>query len=128
RSPDAQDFRTRQWLVQDQVLPEPFTLDSDSTVSDPAYIPLNQNLNNSLSNVRQFSAFEAYPDSGAFDQGQVHLDSRLVGHSVWNTRWMLILPGTSLLGDPNDGLDLFVQQVKDIKLVIQTYSYSGGRR
>jgi len=66
------------------------------------------------------------------------LDTRLIGRSVWNSRWLLIIPGLTFLSDPDEGLDSFIhgQQipgsderdkngVKDIKLFFQTYALSG---
>ena len=57
--------------------------------------------------------------------------------SVWNTDWVLIIPGRSLLADPDEGLNRFIHGalqpdgtrdghgVTDIRLYFQTYSYSG---
>ena len=53
-------------------------------------------------------------------------DTRLVGRSIWNTRWVLIIPGATLHADPEVGLDRFVDQVTDIKLIFDTYGQSGG--
>ena len=53
-------------------------------------------------------------------------DSRLIGRSVWNTQWLLIIPGGTLLADPEAGLDEFVDNVTDIKLFFQTHAYSGN--
>jgi hypothetical protein len=67
-------------------------------------------------------------------------DSRLVGRSVWNTRWLLIIPGRSLLADPDEGLERFIHGpeviggngdrtengISDIKLFFHTYAYSGN--
>jgi hypothetical protein len=50
----------------------------------------------------------------------------LIGRSVWNNRWKLVIPGTALLNNPDDGLDRFIQGVKDIKLHVVSYSYSGN--
>jgi len=55
----------------------------------------------------------------------VTTDSRQIGRSVWNTQWMLIIPGGTLLADPKAGLQDFVNSVSDIKIFFQTYSYSG---
>jgi len=52
--------------------------------------------------------------------------SRLVGRSVWNTRWLLIIPGGTFHYDSNHGLDTFIENVKDIKLFFQTYAISGN--
>jgi hypothetical protein len=39
---------------------------------------------------------------------------------------MLIIPGGTLLNDPQAGLDAFINSVSDIKLFFQTYAYSGN--
>jgi hypothetical protein len=49
-----------------------------------------------------------------------------VGRSVWNTGWTLIIPGRTLNTDPDEGLDRFIEQVSDIKLVFETYGFSGN--
>jgi hypothetical protein len=38
---------------------------------------------------------------------------------------VLIIPGGTLLNDPNAGLDALIATVDDIKLYFQTYSYAG---
>jgi hypothetical protein len=64
-------------------------------------------------------------------------DSRLIGRSVWNTRWLLIIPAGTLHTDRNEGLERFVNGalfngerdgngVSDIKLFFHTYAYSGN--
>jgi hypothetical protein len=49
-----------------------------------------------------------------------------VGRSVWNTQWMLVIPGGTLLNNKTQGLDSFINSVSDIKLFFQTYAYSGN--
>ena len=61
-----------------------------------------------------------------YNAAQTTPDSRLVGRSVWNTEWVLIIPGGTLLNDANAGLDTFINIVSDIKIYFQTYSYSGN--
>ena len=51
---------------------------------------------------------------------------RLIGRSVWNSKWKIIIPGYTLLDDPEEGLDRFIQTVNDIKIYFNTYSYSGN--
>ena len=76
---------------------------------------------------RKYSAFRAYHDgTSVVDMDELVGDTRLVGRSIWNTRWVLIIPGRMLNADPNVGLDRFIQQVSDIKLVFRTYGISGG--
>ena len=70
-------------------------------------------------------ATEAYSDGGYVVRSQF-TNSRLIGRSVWNTQWKLVIPGRELLANPQEGLDRFRQTVKDIKLHFVTYSYSGN--
>jgi hypothetical protein len=49
-----------------------------------------------------------------------------VGRSVWNTRWKIVIPGYTLLLDPQDGLNRFAASVTDIQLFLRTYSNSGN--
>ena len=74
---------------------------------------------------------------------------RLVGRSVWNTQWVLIIPNASLLSDSGNttaGIDTFIHGaplpgftqstsgldnrdrvgVRDIQILLQTYSVSGN--
>ena len=53
------------------------------------------------------------------------MDSQLSGRSAWNTQWLLIIPGASLLNDPQAGIQAFMTNVDDIQLNISTYGYSG---
>jgi hypothetical protein len=126
RAPSSSSLATREWRVVDQQLPVPFRLGA-STMSNPTYIPLNNSLSGTLENIRQFSSFKAYVDQGNTpDPTQVTTDSRLIGRSVWNTEWMLIIPGGTLLADPNQGLQAFINSVSDVKIFFQTYAYSGN--
>jgi len=60
------------------------------------------------------------------DYDELIYDSRLVGRSVWNTEWVMIIPGLMLNSDPDEGLDRFIDQVTDIQLIFQTYGFSGN--
>ena len=64
-------------------------------------------------------------DSGIYSEADLTNDNRLIGRSAWNTEWMLIIPGGTLLNNPEAGLDAFINTVSDIKVYFQTYSYSG---
>ena len=96
------------------------------------------NLDGPIGQIRQFGRFRAYHDDG-FELGDFTKDSRLVGRSVWNTKWLLIIPGGTFLNDPNSGLDTFIQgrlipgtQTRDgngntdIQFLFETYGYSGN--
>ena len=52
-------------------------------------------------------------------------DSRLIGRSVWNSDWLLIIPGAGLHADPTTGLSLLTETISDIKLNFMTYSHQG---
>lgn len=86
---------------------------------------MNDTLSDSMIAIRRFASFRAYHDAG-WNPDQMASDSRLIGRSVWNTDWMLIIPGGTFLNNPDDGLERFINSVSDIKLFFQTYSYPGN--
>ncbi len=124
-SPTANDFATREWRVIDQALPVPFAIGANR-LGQAAWIPVHDSLGGSFAEIRRFASFRAYHDSGGFNPNEVTSDSRLIGRSVWNTEWMLIIPGQTFLANADAGLDAFIASVEDIKLFFQTYSYSGN--
>ncbi len=125
RSPTGDGFATREWQVLDQKLPAPFEI-GDSDLKDSTFIPVNDSLSDELSAIRRVSDFRAYPYSGDFNPDQTTSDSRLIGRSVWNTQWMMIIPGSTLLFNKDVGLNTFINSVDDIKMFFQTYAYSGN--
>ena len=138
RSPSAYDFQTREWRVVDQCLPVPYPIGS-SDMNDPGWMPMFDSLSGTFSEIRRFSSLRAYHDSGDFNPSEAISNSRLIGRSVWNSQWMLVIPGGTLLFDPDDGLDTFIHGkvigpsgerdengVSDIKVFFQTYAYSGN--
>ncbi|MFT4640025.1 MAG: hypothetical protein ACI8T1_003350, partial [Verrucomicrobiales bacterium] len=50
----------------------------------------------------------------------------LIGRSVWNSQWKIVIPAYTLLNDEEEGLDRFVRSVKDIQIFLRTYSHSGN--
>lgn len=125
RSPAGNAFATREWRVADQVLPVPFQIGA-ADLDNPGYIPTNDNLSDSPGGIRRLSSFRAYHLGAGFDASQMSTDSRLIGRSVWNTRWLLIIPGGTLKADANEGLRLFINGVSDIQVFFRTYAYSGN--
>jgi hypothetical protein len=125
RSPSGNNLETREWRVVDQKIPVPFPIGS-SNLNDPTWIPMNDSLSDTFADIRRFSSFRAYHDSGTFDPAQTISDSRLIGRSVWNSDWMLIIPGGTFLFDSDEGLETFINTVSDIKIFYQTYAYSGN--
>lgn len=125
RAPSDGTLTTRTWRVVDQKIPVPFNLGFND-LNRASYIPANDSLSGNFAEMRRFSSFRAYHDSGQFRTGEISTDSRLIGRSVWNTEWLLIIPGGTLLNDPAAGLDAFINSVDDIKLHFQSYAYSGN--
>ncbi len=77
-------------------------------MDNPDWIPVMDSLREPLAQLRRFASLRAYHDRGQFDEAETHNNSRLVGRSVWNTRWLLIIPGRTLLADPDEGIERFV--------------------
>ena len=137
RSPDGDNFETREWRVVDQKLPAPFQIGA-SDLDNPDWIPANDSLSDTYADIRRMSSYRAYHDSGEYDPSEAVTDSRLVGRSVWNTRWKLIIPGGTLNWDSVEGLDRLIHGeadaqgirdgngITDILLHFQTYGFSGN--
>jgi hypothetical protein len=125
RLPQGRDLAVREWDIVDQRLPLPFPL-GPRELADPDFIPRIDGLMGQLAAERRFPDFRAYAGDPNYPPEETELDRRLIGRSVWNTRWLLIIPGASLLGDAKAGLDAFIEGVSDITLYLQTYAYSGG--
>jgi hypothetical protein len=125
RSPNGNNFELRMWRVIDQKIPLPYPI-SEADIRNPTFIPVMDSLSGNFVEIRKFSALRAYHDGGEFDPSEAVTDSRLIGRSVWNTEWMLVIPGGTLLSDPDAGLEAFAASVSDIKLLFQTYAYSGN--
>ena len=129
RISNAQNPTIRDWNVVQQRIPVPFVI-NDANLNDPNYIPSIDSLSGTFGDLQRFGDFRAY-DSTATDP--FVSDTRLVGRSVWNTRWLLIIPGASLNADPDTGLKNFIggwepddaDGVQDIQIQFQTYSHEG---
>ena len=118
--------RVRFWNIVDQEIPIPWPAQS-SSLEQSRFTPLIDTLNGRLGNPRRFASFRAYHDSGSsLNTSEMVFDSRLVGRSVWNTEWLLIIPGLTFNSDPDVGLDRFINQINDIRLVFQTYGHPGS--
>jgi hypothetical protein len=76
--------------------------------------------------IRKFAPMRAFDAASLTGLPGAPYDTRLVGRSVWNTRWVLIIPASSLSSSTTTALDTFIESVGDIKLLLETYSYSGN--
>lgn len=135
RMPDSPSLQTRSWNVVDQRIPIPFPV-SDQDLRNPNWLVSADSLDGAFAESQRFSAFRAFydnlsgPDYSTVNELEITRDTRLVGRSVWNTKWVLIIPGALLHADPNVGLDRFVGTaeapgVTDIKILFETYAQSG---
>ena len=136
RSPPLGDVSTvRTWTVDDVTIPLPFNLGA-SDFSTKKLWQSGDSLTEPLFGTRKHQAFRPvssaslfsnsiYTGSGGLQRSQ-YTNSRLIGRSVWNSKWKLVIPGHTLLDRPDEGLDRFIQTVKDVKLNFVTYSYSGN--
>ncbi len=128
----------RQWKVIDQILPVPYPLNTDE-LAQAGWTPLADALSGSFGDIRRYSAFRAYADTdGEIDDNELAMDTRLISRSVWNSQWLLVIPGAELLSDADQALDTFIEGqelpdgsgrdgngVRDIEIVFETYSYEG---
>ena len=136
RSPPLGDTSTiRTWDVDDVAIPTPYNIGASSFSEAPFYQAANS-LTEPLYAIRKHQAFRPVSSLQAFNtsiyggtgslQPSQYTNKRLIGRSVWNTQWKLVIPGKNLLADPNLGLARFINSVKDIHLYFVTYSYSGN--
>ena len=136
RSPPLGDTSTiRTWDVADVAIPLPFNI-GGSDFSTKQLWNSSDSLTEALFAVRKHQAFRPvatttafssslYTGSGSLQRSQF-TNNRLIGRSAWNSQWKVVIPGRTLLNDPKEGLDRFIQSVKDVKLHFITYSYSGN--
>ncbi|MBN2327476.1 MAG: hypothetical protein JXR73_10005 [Candidatus Omnitrophica bacterium] len=131
---------TREWNVVDQILPLPNSLkESEFAQRMNNWLPINQLKDVLLKpKTRKYASISAMHDMGGAgslvpNANEFTGNTFLVGRSVWNTRWVLIIPGRYLLpGDPEEGIRRFIEGaggqggVTDIRLAFQTYQYASA--
>lgn len=136
RSPPLGDTsNVRTWNIADIAVPLPFNI-GGTGFSTQAIWQSTQSLSEPLFSERKHPAFRPVDGSAVFRnsvlsgvgslQRSQYTSSRLIGRSVWNSKWKIVIPGNTLLNDPNEGLDRFIRTVSDIRVLYQTYSYSGN--
>ena len=136
RSPPLGDANgIRSWSVEDVAIPMPFNIggsdfssknlwQASDSLSEPLFTVRKHQSFRPVSNPALFSP-SLYGSSGSLLRSQF-TNNRLVGRSAWNSQWKLVIPGYTLLANPNEGIDRFIQSVSDIQLHFVTYSYSGN--
>lgn len=117
----------RSWSVKDQAMPLPFNL-GQSDFSDTQFFTPEGTVNEQLWITRKHQAFRAISDPSFLysTMPEEFTNTRLVGRSVWNSQWKIVIPAYTLLNDEQDGLDRFARTVKDIQVFFRTYSNSGN--
>lgn len=129
RSALGRTMEKREFKVTDQAIPVPFPI-GRSELQQRDWSPMLSGDGDSFADVRRFSRFRAYGVPGTYgdelDDRHQQTSSRLISRSVWNTRWVLIIPGQPLHRRASDGISQFIDKVDDINLTLETYSYSGN--
>jgi hypothetical protein len=117
----------RSWTIKDQAIPLPKNLGAN-LFSDSQFFTPSGSLNEAMWIPRKHGAFRAVDDPAYFYSSvpAEFTNSRLIGRSVWNTQWKIVIPAYSLLNDEQSGLDRFAKSVKDIQLFLRSYSNSGN--
>ncbi len=128
--------------VVDQVIPVPYAIGS-TALDDIDYTALAAGytgVTEPSAKIRRIPSFRAM--TGSADDAD-RANTRLIGRSAWNTRWLLIIPAGQLLGgnaesrsraldifingaDTNNDGVLEISPVTDIELGLKTYSHAGN--
>ena len=127
-APPLGDTNTvRTWIVQDQALPLPFNLGA-TAFNSTQFFDANGTLTEQPWILRKHQAFRPVADATMFygSVPQEFTNTRLIGRSVWNSRWKIVIPAYTLLNDEQTGLNRFAASVRDIQLFLRTYSHSGN--
>ena len=127
-APPLGDTNTlRSWTVHDQALPLPYNLGA-SAFNTTNFFNANGTLSEQPWIQRKHQAFRPVSDPAFFYSSipAEYTNTRLIGRSVWNTQWKIVIPAYSLLSDEQEGLNRFIASVKDIQLFLRTYSNSGN--
>jgi hypothetical protein len=127
-APPLGDSNTiRSWTVHDQALPLPYNLGA-SAFNATRFFDANGTLSEQPWILRKHQAFRPVSDPAFFYSSvpTEFTNTRLIGRSVWNTSWKIVIPAYTLLSDEQDGLNRFIASVSDIQLFLRTYSNSGN--
>ena len=127
-APPLGDTNTlRSWTVHDQALPLPYNLGA-SAFNTTNFFDANGTLSEQPWILRKHQAFRPVSDPAFFYSliPTEFTNTRLVGRSVWNGRWKIVIPAYTLLENEQDALNRFVASVQDIQLFLRSYSNSGN--
>lgn len=143
RVPGLDDGTIMRFDVSDQMIAAPYAIGS-SHLDDVTWYPSASQGDlagaDTTARIRRHPSFRAYFDAAGGEPTDAALDcTRLAGRSVWNTRWLLVIPGGGMNADRNKALSIFVNgsdqnrdgkldltPVRDIRIGFRTYSNSGN--
>lgn len=128
RTPLGDTGEIRSWQVVDQALPLPYNLGASDFNTTQFFGP-NDTFAERPWVIRKHQAFRMVADPAVYLEGElpiVYTNARLIGRSVWNSQWKIVIPAITLLKDEQMGMDNFAESVDDIQLFLRTYSNSGN--
>lgn len=141
RSPGSDGGDVLAYNVVDQVVPVPFPLGT-SSLDEPDWTSIYDAYTGNgdpLATIRRYPSLRAYHDHGTFTGEAMLSNTRLVGRSVWNTRWLLIIPAGTLAANREFALKTLIQGadlngdgkidqpgILDIQIGFDTYSNAGN--
>ena len=128
RSPLGDTGDIRSWQVVDQALPLPYNLGASAFNTTQFFGP-NDTFAEKPWVIRKHQAFRMVADPAMYEDGSlptVFTTARLIGRSVWNSQWKIVIPANTLLNNEQQGMNNFAASVKDIQLFLRTYSNSGN--
>jgi hypothetical protein len=120
---------TRSWTVKDARIPTPYVI-NQSQITSPSFIPRLDGIDGTYGEVRRHADFRMFHDADLDPDGNLSVDddnqsTRLMARSIWNSQWVLIIPGAGLYYDATEGIKRFTDNVSDIQLNFKTYSHNG---
>jgi hypothetical protein len=128
RTPMGDTGDIRSWQVVDQALPLPYNLGASDFNATQFFGP-NDTFAERPWVTRKHQAFRMVADPAIYEDGSlptVYTNARLIGRSVWNGQWKIVIPAHTLLKNEQQGMNNFAATVNDIKLFLRTYSNSGN--
>ena len=143
RAPGLADGTYWQFSVVDQVIAAPYSIGSyelDNDLWMPSMNDADWEGGDATVKIRRHPSFRAYFDPLGGEPSDSRLDAtRLIGRSVWNTRWLLVIPAGAMNADREKALSVFIngqdtnrdnqldlKPVSDIKIGFRTYSQAGN--
>ncbi len=119
RSPAGTERTVLGWTVIDQVLPLPYTVGSTELDAQDWIATFSglDGTSDATATIRRHSTLRAGADFKS---------TRLVGRSVWNDRWLIVIPASAIDADREKAMKLIEAGVKDIRLGVKAYSRQGN--